>query len=42
MGEEAVEGGGDGTDGVLEEGEAVFDGGRVERGGTHEDILGES
>lgn len=40
MGEEAVEGRRDGTDGVLEEGKTVLDGGRVEGGGAHEDILG--
>ena len=39
VGEKAVEGGGDGADGVLEEGKAVADGGGVKGGGTHQDVL---
>lgn len=35
VGEVAVEGGGDGADGVLEEGEAGEEGGGVEGGGAH-------
>ena len=40
VGEVAVEGGGDGAYGVLEEGEAIEEGGGVEGAGAHEDILG--
>lgn len=39
VGEPRVESGGDGADGVLEEGEAGVEGGRVEGGNTHNDIL---
>ena len=39
MREVAVEGGGDGADGVLEEGEAGEEGGGVEGAGAHKDIL---
>lgn len=39
MGEEAVEGGGDGADGVLEKREAGVEGGGVKGGGAHEDVL---
>ena len=39
VGEPAVEGAGDGTDGVLEVGERVVDGGGVVGDDTHEDIL---
>ena len=39
VGEPAVEGGGDGADGVLEEGEAGVYGGGVEGCGAHEDVL---
>ena len=38
--EPAVEGGGHGADGVLEEGEARVQAGGVEGGGAHEDVLG--
>ena len=39
VGEEAVEGGGHGADGVLKEGEAVVECGGVEGGDAHEDVL---
>ena len=39
VGEEAVEGRGDGADGVLEEGEAGVDGGGVEGWAAHEDVV---
>lgn len=42
MSKPAVEGGGDSADGVLEEGQAVFEFGRVEGCDAHEDILQES
>lgn len=38
VGEPAVEGGGDGADGVLEEGEALLEGVGVESGDTHADV----
>ena len=40
VGEEAVEGGRDGADGVLKEGEAIFDSVGIECGSAHEDVLG--
>ncbi len=38
MGEPAVEGGGNGTNSVLEEGQSFFDFGGVEGRATHQDV----